>query len=178
MFLCTTRSKAYFLTSKGEKKLIYEAPENGGLVVAVISTKDEVVIGLTDGTLKILNVKTNSIKDEIKISNQIKGISCSIDGKSIVVNVSDRTLRVFSYPLVVKYKFQDLIDRMNWIQAKFSNNGDYVIAGSGGKSKHNLYVLNAQEGNLIKMLEGPKEGFVDFSVSFVFNDFSIIHLDP
>lgn len=146
------------------KSVMYETQEEY-LLSALLPQKNEILIG-TNLELIIWNLGNMSTVDTIKFSSQIKGISSSSNEKLFLVNTVDRKLHIYHYPSVPIYKFQDLIDRSNWVQAKFSNSGDYVIAGTGGKSKHNLYILNNEGGTLTKMLEGPKEGFIDFVVSY------------
>jgi len=63
------------------------------------------------------------------------------------------------------HRFQDLVDRIQWNQCCFSNDADYVIGGSGHQTKHNIYIWDKIGGNLVKILEGPKEPLEDIAVS-------------
>src|SRR4051812_6922351 len=56
---------------------------------------------------------------------------------------------------------------MQWKKCCFSSDGDYIIGGSAQKSQHNIYIWNREEGQLIKTLEGPKEGIMDLVVGIL-----------
>lgn len=40
-----------------------------------------------------------------------------------------------------------------------------LFAGSGHKAEHNIYIWDKKMGNLLKILEGPKEPLDDLTVS-------------
>ena len=44
--------------------------------------------------------------------------------------------------------------------------GEYI--GSGHKAEHNIYIWDKNIGNLVKILEGPKEPLDDLSVLLFF----------
>ena len=88
----------------------------------------------------------------------------------IVINSTDRVVRVYqlgtdprSEP-ELQQKFQDLVNRIQWAQACFSCDGDYVVAGSTAQAGHHIYIWDKNMGNLIKILEGPKDGLLDVTV--------------
>ncbi|KAF9362979.1 hypothetical protein BGX34_005111 [Mortierella sp. NVP85] len=87
--------------------------------------------------------------------------------EEIVVNANDRMIRLFAVkeegPPEQLHKFQDLVDRIQWNQCCFSNDADYVIGGSGHQTKHNIYIWDKIGGNLVKILEGPKEPLEDIA---------------
>jgi len=39
-----------------------------------------------------------------------------------------------------------------------------LITGSAQEKQHNIYIWNRESGQLIKTLEGPKEGIMDLTV--------------
>ena len=61
-------------------------------------------------------------------------------------------------------EFQDLVNRVQLVQGRFSHNGDYIIAGCAQKSEHNIYIWETATGHLEKILEGPKQGILDLVV--------------
>ncbi|RCI06328.1 hypothetical protein CU098_004185, partial [Rhizopus stolonifer] len=50
-----------------------------------------------------------------------------------------------------------------WSQTCFSADGEFVIGGSGHKAEHNIYIWDKNIGNLVKILEGPKEPLDDLT---------------
>jgi len=85
-------------------------------------------------------------------------------------------------------EFQDVVNKMQWKQCYFSCDSDYIIGGiyfvffyfeelenphdlqydqkkgSAQKAEHNIYIWNRTYGQLLKILEGPKEGIMDLMV--------------
>lgn len=95
--------------------------------------------------------------------------------RDFVVNSNDRVIRVFSVkddgPPEQLHKFQDLVNRIQWNQCCLSSDSDYVIGGSAHQAEHNIYIWDKIGGNLVKILEGPKEPLEDVAVSFFFSRF-------
>lgn len=44
-----------------------------------------------------------------------------------------------------------------------------LATGSGHKAEHNIYIWDKKMGNLLKILEGPKEPLDDLTVSVLFH---------
>ena len=92
----------------------------------------------------------------------------------MLVNTHDRTIRCF----VLDYKdngtilfellnkYQDSVDRNQWTKCCFSADGDMVVGALSSSQKHNIFIWDKTMGNLVKMLEGPREGLVDMVVRF------------
>jgi COMPASS component SWD1 len=76
------------------------------------------------------------------------------------VNAADRIIRLYDMkqwdgePKLL-LKFQDLINRTPWSSVGFSPDGEYIVAGSS--HNHHINIWNRSIGNLVKILEGPKE---------------------
>ncbi|KAG0309512.1 hypothetical protein BGZ98_001655 [Dissophora globulifera] len=87
--------------------------------------------------------------------------------REIVVNSNDRIIRLFTIkedgPPEQVHKFQDLVNRLQWNQCCFSSDADYVIGGSAHQAQHNIYIWDKIGGNLVKILEGPKEPLEDLA---------------
>ncbi|KAF9286871.1 hypothetical protein BGZ68_002485 [Mortierella alpina] len=100
-------------------------------------------------------------------TSAIKHIQFSRRGKEIVVNANDRIIRLFATkedgPPEQLYKFQDLVNRIQWNQCCLSSDSDYVIGGSAHQAEHNIYIWDKIGGNLVKILEGPKEPLEDLA---------------
>ncbi|KAI8983127.1 WD40-repeat-containing domain protein [Pilobolus umbonatus] len=145
--------------------------------------------GSSKGHLNIIDVETNKVIYTTRIANTtIKGIQWSRNGRSVclsrlisftsltsffdsdmLVNANDRVIRYYrvnekGIPTLMN-KFQDLVNRIQWNQTCFSADGEFVIGGSGHKAEHNIYIWDKNMGNLVKILEGPKEPLDDIAVT-------------
>ena len=105
----------------------------------------------------------------------------------MLVNANDRIIRCYhlddhdAEPRL-RIKFQDLVNRIQWNQVCFSADGEFVIGGKKNKNKdmagkkeiadtmtrtraeHNIHIWDKNMGNLVKILEGPKEPLDDLAV--------------
>jgi COMPASS component SWD1 len=111
----------------------------------------------------------------------IKQIAFDQSGRFIVVNSSDRAVRVlaitpsiiseeepgdlFADEIIPLHRFQDTIGKTPWNTVGFSGDGEYVMGGAGIKTSHHIYVWDRSTGVLIKVLEGPKDALDDCDVS-------------
>ena len=59
-------------------------------------------------------------------------------------------------------KFQDVVERSQFIQCSFSHDSEYVCAASTTGNRHDIYVWDKLTGVLVKLLQGPFEGLCDF----------------
>ena len=88
--------------------------------------------------------------------------------REIVINSNDRVIRLLATredgPPEQQHKFQDLVNRIQWNQCCLSSDADYVIGGSAHQAEHNIYIWDRIGGNLVKILEGPKEPLEDLTV--------------
>jgi COMPASS component SWD1 len=92
----------------------------------------------------------------------------------MLINANDRVIRYFRLDEEtgipkLRNKFQDLVNRIQWNQSCFSADGEFVIGGSGHKAEHNIYIWDKNIGNLVKILEGPKEPLDDLAVKYIEN---------
>ncbi|KAI9482771.1 MAG: retinoblastoma-binding protein-like protein 5 [Benjaminiella poitrasii] len=142
------------------------------LLVTAISwnkTGNRIYTGTTKGYLNIIDVEKNKIIYTTRIANTtIKEIQFSRNGRDMVINANDRVIRYFYVDEEtgipeLRNKFQDLVNRIQWSKSCFSSDGEFVIGGSGHKAEHNIYIWDKSMGNLVKILEGPKEPLDDIS---------------
>eukprot|EP01090_Pellita_catalonica_P009864 TRINITY_DN2102_c0_g3_i1.p1 TRINITY_DN2102_c0_g3~~TRINITY_DN2102_c0_g3_i1.p1 ORF type:complete len:438 (-),score=67.61 TRINITY_DN2102_c0_g3_i1:913-2226(-) len=121
--------------------------------------------GSAKGILTAIDTVSMKIVEHIKVSNTpIKSIEFSKNGQYALIISTDKIIRCYktdSYSL--SGKFQDAVNKMQWKKCCFScdNNSDYIIGGSAQKAQHKIYIWNRGFGQLIKILEGPKEGIMD-----------------
>ncbi|KAI7859556.1 Set1 complex component swd1 [Circinella umbellata] len=146
--------------------------EAGKFFISAISwnkTGSRIYAGSSKGHLFIIDGETyKTIHSDRITSSIIKDIQWSRNGKDILINGNDRVMRYFQLEdhdgiPTLKNKFQDLVNRIQWNSACFSADGEFVIGGSGHKAEHNIYIWDKNIGNLVKILEGPKEPLDDLS---------------
>jgi COMPASS component SWD1 len=149
-----------------------ESSKATSFVVTAVSwnkTGNRIYIGTSKGHLNIIDVETKKIIHSSRIaSTTIKGIHWSRNGRDMLINANDRVIRYFRVDEEtgvpeLQNKFQDLVNRIQWSQSSFSADGELVIGGSGHKAEHNIYIWDKNMGNLVKILEGPKEPLDDLA---------------
>ncbi|KAH7405387.1 hypothetical protein KP509_15G068400 [Ceratopteris richardii] len=59
--------------------------------------------------------------------------------------------------------FQDRVDRVQWKAACFSGDSKYIAGASALKGEHKIHIWNSKTGDLVRILEGPKEGLADLA---------------
>lgn len=154
---------------------------------------DLVYVGNSIGEILIIDYKTNKIRAVVAVSSGavIKNIVFSRDGRHLLTNSSDRTIRVYENLLPLKdslkvlddlsettegetvksagakslslfREFQDSITRVHWKAPCFSGDGEWVVGGSASKGEHKIYIWD-RAGHLVKILEGPKEALMDLA---------------
>ncbi|TPX72101.1 hypothetical protein SpCBS45565_g00483 [Spizellomyces sp. 'palustris'] len=130
---------------------------------------NNVFIGSHKGSIVVLNTETLKVSNVIRATSAgIRGMQFDAKGRDLVVNSNDKTIRVFiveqdadTIVLDHEQKFLDSVNRSQWAKCCFSADGEYVIGGSTAKHTHHIYLWNRHIGNLIRMLEGEKDGLVD-----------------
>ncbi|KAF9375950.1 hypothetical protein BGX21_003648, partial [Mortierella sp. AD011] len=138
------------------------------LVVTYDRQGKNIYTGSNRGQISVIDAETRALIREFRpTTSAIKNIQFSRKGKQIVVNANDRMIRLFEIkedgPPEQIHKFQDLVNRIQWNQCCFSSDSDYVIGGSAHQAEHNIYIWDKIGGNLVKILEGPKEPLEDLS---------------
>ncbi|KAI9246120.1 WD40-repeat-containing domain protein [Phascolomyces articulosus] len=154
-------------------RLLTDTPEyEGKFFISAISwnkTGSRIYAGSSKGHLFIIDGESYKTVYSERITNTtIKEIQWSRNGKDILINGNDRVMRYYQLEdhdgvPTLKNKFQDLVNRIQWNSACFSADGEFVIGGSGHKAEHNIYIWDKNIGNLVKILEGPKEPLDDLS---------------
>ena len=163
---------------------------------------DLIYVGTSAGSVCVFDTQTKNVgstllsnahadappqllrKESISPGNSIRHLSFHPKGTALVVNSSDRSIRLYYVdesgflsaglaassrhahsPLTLQHRFQDLVNRTPWNSAGFSHDGEFVVAGAGHKAAHQTYIWDRSNGNLVKILEGPKDCLEDFNVS-------------
>ena len=127
---------------------------------------DCIYVGTTKGSLLVYNT-LGEFKKVHKLTNgsSILNFTMSLNEKDLVVNASDRHIRVFNknengeFELI--QKFIDQVDKNQWVDCCLSADAEYIVGGSSLNNSHNLFLWD-KRGVLVKKLEGPKEALLDF----------------
>ncbi|KAJ3396829.1 chromatin binding protein [Lobulomyces angularis] len=128
-------------------------------------------LGSNKGLLFTVNVETTEVIETCRATGgaSIKSIKQSNCGNYLLINCSDRILRLLSVggdsgELVENLvKYMDSVERCQWMGCDFSSSGDYVIGAAAQKNSHKIYIWDMQMGNLVKMLQGPMESILDLA---------------
>lgn len=152
---------------------------------------DLVYLGNSAGEILIIDHQHNRVCGIFTISGGavIKNIVFSRNGKYLLTNSSDRTIRIYENLLPVKdllktldndvseikklkgvglkrlsifREFHDSVTKVHWKAPCFSGNSEWVVGGSASNGEHKIYIWD-RRGNLANMLEGPTEALVDLA---------------
>lgn len=137
----------------------------GPACALAIWSKDcrHVVVGNSWGAVMILNQKGAVVSAVTLAGNpSVKNLALSPAGDCLLVNASDRVIRVMGLPdLVTRRELYDVVNKLQWKQARFSGDGEYILGGSAERAEHKVFIWRASSGELVNVLEGPKEGIMD-----------------
>lgn len=142
--------------------------------MAIFSHNSEIIF-MIDCFISILYIIHYNFQDEriqimskydINANFNIRDMRLSDSGNYLICNCSDRVIRGFAInkndeSITQMFKFQDSVTKMSWNRTRVHSSGEFVIAASGGKDIHQLYIWQST-GALLKILEGPKESLIDF----------------
>lgn len=144
-------------------------------LVTVFSRRGKCILsGTSRGVLNVIDAQTLGVVMSSKIAHgNIKHLVLSASGRSLVLNSSDRVVRVVRLPdldrtpaaewdpdFEVEHKFQDVVNRLQWNAIATSTSGEYVLATTY-ESSHDIYMWETSMGSLVKIYEGPKEELFD-----------------
>ncbi|KAI8577441.1 hypothetical protein K450DRAFT_251655 [Umbelopsis ramanniana AG] len=156
-------------SDKDKDQQVAEKPRSYTTAISWNKSGDRIYAGTSKGFLNVIDTQTRKLIYSVRITNtSIKGLQVSRKGRDIVVNANDRIIRVYTINEEtgipkLQNKFQDLVNRIQWNQVCFSPDGEFIIGGSAHKAEHNIYIWDKNMGNLVKILEGPKEPLDDLT---------------
>jgi COMPASS component SWD1 len=126
---------------------------------------EQIYVGDADGYITIINTATLQVDKSVAIcpGSPIKSIVWSRDELEYLVNSTDKVIRLVDrQDHAVKFELFDAVNKIQWKKCCFSGDGDHIVAGSAQKHEHKIYIWSRHfKNNLIRMLEGPKEGILD-----------------
>lgn len=125
----------------------------------------QIYVGDADGHITIINTDTLQVEKSVAIcaGSPIKSIVWSRDDTQYLVNSTDKSIRLVNKEdHSVQFELFDAVNKIQWKKCCFSGDGDHIVAGSAQKHEHKIYIWSRHfKNNLIRMLEGPKEGILD-----------------
>lgn len=142
------------------------------LAMTFSSTGDHIIAGTSKGNLNILqNVNDKlDIIHIVKVTNAgIKMLQLGPSGRKLLVNASDRVVRLLSIPDMARdpvdswefntvHKFQDFVNRLTWTAAAINWTEEFV--GATTYNNLDVYLWETTMGSLTKIYDGPKEEMV------------------
>ncbi|CED82927.1 WD40 repeat protein [Phaffia rhodozyma] len=178
LFDTDTSDPTYSSSTNGqsdEKGKGKDIRKTSGFVVAKFSPDGrKIFLGTRSGELIVMDGETRLVETRTKLCNAIiKSMEFDLSGRNLVINSSDRAVRVLSvapvYPedprsvfrVELLHRFQDTINRTPWCGVGFSGDGEYVFGGAGHRISHDIYIWDRSSGTLVKVLEGPKQPLDD-----------------
>jgi len=130
---------------------------------------EKIYFGSSKGNIHVYDLNMHKSIESLKIntgSSTIKNIHISRKGKDLLVNSSDRQIRVFTIEengeIEQQHKFQDPVNQIQWVQCCFSPNSEFVI-GAADTKPYKIYIWDKEDGNLIRILEGSQDSLVDLA---------------
>ncbi|CAI2184240.1 12074_t:CDS:2 [Funneliformis geosporum] len=130
---------------------------------------NRILTGTNKGYLNVIDPNTRRILDNPKLSHlSIRNISVSRNGKAVAVNISDKTIRLYGLDdegmdIKSELQFAETVNKDNWNQCCFSQNGDYLIGGSGKLAAHEIFIWDRRTTRLVQVLQGPNETCIDLA---------------
>jgi len=128
--------------------------------------------GTNKGAVVLINSQGGHVMRSEPFSvgtSMVREMHLDAQGKHMVVNLNDRTVRTFNIAfdtwgtpidLIPTHKFQDMVGRTPWSGVGFSQDSEYVMGGAAQDTTHNVYIWDRDAGVLVKILEGPNEPLV------------------
>lgn len=117
--------------------------------------------GHFDSTLRLWDIKTGDSVGELTNihSGQITSVCPVPDsyGNIVLTNSRDNTLKLVdigTQKIIQTFKHENYVNPSNWAKATISPDGKFVAAGS---NDGNIYIWDASNGKLEKILEGHKD---------------------
>jgi COMPASS component SWD1 len=149
-------------------------------------TGKNIFVGTASGYLLIFNARTKVMIARHKITGAgtMKGLDFGKDGRRLVTNSSDRTLRQFTLPkygdppteseiqsgvpfafldteLEPTHRFNDPINKTAWHAMCYSPDGDWLAGGAADPAGHKIYIWDiSNDGQFASALDGGREPLI------------------
>lgn len=155
-----------------------ESVQEHAIAITFSSNGRYVIIGTKKGWVDIIETETcRTIHSTcIERKTSITLFRLSSNGRDLLANCSDKTIRTISLPdlsrlppateadyetgqpdihLEVNNKFSNVMNDFAWSSVAFTSTAEYVIASTSGKP--DMYIWERSRGSLVKILEGPRD---------------------
>ncbi|KAI0346972.1 WD40 repeat-like protein [Trametopsis cervina] len=134
-----------------------------------------VFMGTAASHILVFNTRTKTMIARHRISGAgtIKGLDFAKNGRRLVTNSSDRTLRQFNLPLYAPpsadgsyieqeleptYRFSDPINKVAWHSMSYSPDGEFLAGGAADNAAHKIYIWDiTNDGQFASTLDGGRE---------------------
>ncbi|KAH7931415.1 WD40 repeat-like protein [Leucogyrophana mollusca] len=138
-----------------------------------------VFIGTSSGSVLVFNTRTKTMVARHKISGTgvMKGFDFAKNGRRLVTNSSDRTIRQFNLPVYLPpnaereyieqeleptHRFNDPINKTAWHAMSFSPDGEWLAGGAADPATHKIYIWDiSNDGQFASALDGGREPLID-----------------
>ncbi|SCU82405.1 LADA_0C05028g1_1 [Lachancea dasiensis] len=167
--------------SEAESEENVKTLDYGYTLVACVHPKrpDILITGTSKGWIKLYRLSDDLVElvhtYRFAHSNA-KHMIISQSGDRLAINSADRTIRQYLLTMnddlteisfILEYRYQDVINRLQWNCIHFSNNSaEYLVASTHGSSAHDLYLWETSTGTLVRVLEGTDEELLDIDWDF------------
>ncbi|RHZ56348.1 hypothetical protein Glove_402g47 [Diversispora epigaea] len=127
-----------------------------------------ILTGTSQGYLNIIGLDSLEIINTTRINNSaIKEIIVSRNGEDVIVQTSDKTIRLYWLDdeklRNSELLFAETVNKNNWNQCCFSQVGEYIIGGSAKLASHEIYIWDIRTTRLVQTLQGPYETLIDLA---------------
>ncbi|KAF5361589.1 hypothetical protein D9757_011556 [Collybiopsis confluens] len=138
--------------------------------------------GTSGGYILVFNTRTKTMIARHRIAGgcgSIKGLDFAKNGRRLVTNSSDRTLRQFilpTYPTSISsenggqdsnfvdqeldpsHRFNDPINKTAWHAVSYSPDGEWLAGGAADPANHKIYIWDiSNDGQFASTLDGGRE---------------------
>ncbi|KAF9076659.1 WD40 repeat-like protein [Rhodocollybia butyracea] len=132
-----------------------------------------VFVGTSGGYILVFNSRSKTMIARHRISGgsgSLKGLDFAKNGRRLVTNSSDRTLRQFIVPrylssgefleqeLEPTHRFNDPINKTAWHAVSYSPDGEWLAGGAADAAMHKIYIWDiSNDGQFASTLDGGRE---------------------
>eukprot|EP00834_Sanchytrium_tribonematis_P005204 NODE_300_length_10433_cov_0.716470.p2 type:complete len:515 gc:universal NODE_300_length_10433_cov_0.716470:1467-3011(+) len=124
------------------------------------SQGDSLYIGDSVGEITVFNLESGSYNVKSVLGKQKGTFSITnieVSQKLILVNASDRVLRLLNDEFVELYTFQDIVNRYPWTGCTFSNDAEYIVASGDRFNASQITIFETKTFRQVKTLNPYNE---------------------
>lgn len=142
-------------TETRKVKAVFQVPGNGLIRQLVFSNCGKYLLSNSgDRTIRVFE---NCLPQD-KAARALEDLVNASGDSAVTENIK----LVGSQCLKLSKEFQDAVNRLPWKAACFSGDSEWVVGAPASKGEHKICIWD-RSGQLVKILEGPKEGLTDLS---------------